>query len=37
MNRMTWVMDQRIGMINTGMDRVGAKLSPTGMLPPCSW
>jgi hypothetical protein len=37
MNRMTWVMDQRMGMINNGMDRVGNKLSPPGMLLPFNW
>ena len=37
MNRMTWVMDQRMGMMNNGMDRVGDKLSPPGMLLPFNW
>jgi hypothetical protein len=37
MNRMTWVMDQRMGMINNGMDRVGDKLSPPGMMLPFNW
>jgi hypothetical protein len=32
---MTWVMDQRI--INNGMDRVGDKLSPPGMMLPFNW
>ena len=34
-SRMTWVMDQRI--INNGMDRVGDKLSPPGMMLPFNW
>jgi hypothetical protein len=33
MNRMTWVMDQRMGTMNNEMDRVGDKLSPSGMMP----
>ena len=37
MNRMTWVMDQRMGMMNNGMDRVGDKLSPPGMMLPFNW
>ena len=37
MNRMTWVMDQRMRMMNNGMDRVGDKLSPPGMLLPFNW
>ena len=37
MNRMTRVIDQRMVMMNNGMDRVGDKLSPPGMMMPFNW
>jgi hypothetical protein len=36
-NRMTWMVDQRMGMMYSGMDRVGDKLSPPGMMLPFNW
>jgi hypothetical protein len=33
MNHMSWVIDQRLGVMNTEMDRMGDKFSPTGMMP----
>jgi len=36
-NRMIWVMDQRMGMMNGRVDRVGDKLSPPGMMMPFNW
>ena len=33
MNRMTRVMDQRMGSMNSEVDRMGDKLSPAGMMP----
>ena len=33
MNRMTWVMEQRMGAMLYEMDRVGDKMSPMGMMP----
>jgi len=33
MNRMTWVVDQRMVTMNNEVDRMGDKLSPTGMMP----
>jgi uncharacterized coiled-coil protein SlyX len=37
MNRMNWVMDKRMGIMNNEMDRVGDKLSPPGMMMPFNW
>jgi hypothetical protein len=37
MNRMSWLMDQRMGVMNNQMDRVGDKLSPPGMMMPFNW
>ncbi|MEN8802033.1 MAG: hypothetical protein ABF297_08640 [Thiogranum sp.] len=37
MNRMNWVMDRRMGIMNNEMDRVGDKLSPPGMMMPFNW
>ena len=36
-NRMIWDMDQRMGIMNNEMDRVGDKLSPPGMMMPFNW
>lgn len=37
MNRMNWVMDKRMGIMNNEMDGVGDKLSPPGMMMPFNW
>ena len=33
MNRMTWVIEQRMGMMTNEMDRMGDRFSPSGMMP----
>ena len=33
MNRMTWVIEQRMGVMTEEMDQMGDKFSPSGMMP----
>ena len=33
MNRMTWVMEQQMSVMNYEMDQMGDKFSPIGMMP----
>jgi hypothetical protein len=33
MNRMTWVIEQRMGIMTNEMDRMGDRFSPSGMMP----
>jgi len=33
MNRMTWIMDLRMGEMTNEMDQMGDKFSPSGMMP----
>lgn len=33
MNRMTWVIEQRMGIMTNEMDRMGDRFSPAGMMP----
>ncbi|MEN8802017.1 MAG: hypothetical protein ABF297_08560 [Thiogranum sp.] len=33
MNRMTWVIEQRMGMMTNEVDRMGDRFSPAGMMP----
>lgn len=33
MNRMTWVIEQRMGIMTNEIDRMGDRFSPSGMMP----
>jgi hypothetical protein len=33
MNRMTWVIEQRMGIMTNEVDRMGDRFSPAGMMP----